>query len=137
MFDTGIEEIDNLAQESHVFPVTMAVGGTGTYIVGEQVEQTYTPAGGSPVTVTARVAEWHLPSRTLRLTYINGVLQQNIALVGEDSGASWNVSTFSTIDFDIDNYDNAENRWYENKADEILDFNEGNPFGEYGDMGVF
>jgi len=137
MFDTGIEEIDDLSQEAHVFPVTMAVGGSGTYIVGEEVEQTYTPVGGSPVTITARVAEWHLPSRTLRLTYINGVLQQNIALVGEDSGASWNVSTFSTIDFDIDNYDNAQNKWYEDKADNILDFNEGNPFGEYGDMGVF
>jgi hypothetical protein len=71
------------------------------------------------------------------LTYINGVLQQNLPLVGEDSGASWNVSTFSTIDFQIDNYDNAENKWYEDKSDEILDFSEGNPFGEFGDMGVF
>lgn len=133
-FETGIEEIDDLAQESYVFPVTMSAGGTGSYMVGEEVQQTYTPAGGSPVTVTAKVSEWHAPSRTLRLAYINGVLKQNSPLVGQDSGASWNVQTFSTIDFDIDNYDNAENKWYENKADLILNFTEGNPFGEYGDM---
>jgi hypothetical protein len=135
-FDTGMDEIDDLTQEAHVFPVTVAVGGTGAYQVGEKVSQTYT-VDGAPVTTEATVAEWVPATRKLRLTYINGVLQQNLPLVGEDSGASWNVSTFSTIDFQIDNYDNAENKWYEDKSDEILDFNEGNPFGEYGDMGVF
>lgn len=136
-FETGIEEIDDLTQESYVFPVTMSTGGIGNFEIGEEVQQTYTPAGGSPVIVTAKVAEWNAPSRTLRLVYINGVLKQNIALVGQDSGASWNVQTFSTIDFDIDNYDNAQNKVMETEADEILDFTEGNPFGEYGDMGVF
>lgn len=135
-FETGIDEIDDLAQEAHVFPVTLAVGGTGSYFVGEKVLQTYT-VDGAPVTTEATVAEWNAVDRKLRLTYINGVLQQNLPLVGEDSGASWNVSSFSTIDFEIDNYDNAENKWYEDKADDILDFSEGNPFGEYGDMGVF
>jgi hypothetical protein len=135
-FDTGIDEIDNLTQEAHVFPVTVAVGGTGAYQVGEKVSQTYM-VDGAPVTTEATVAEWVPATRKLRLTYINGVLQQNLPLVGEDSGASWNVSTFSTIDFQIDNYDNAENKWYEDKSDEILDFSEGNPFGEFGDMGVF
>jgi hypothetical protein len=135
-FDTGMDEIDNLTQEAHVFPVTVAAGGTGAYEVGEKVSQTYT-VDGAPVTTEATVAEWDAANRKLRLTYINGVLQQNLPLVGEDSGASWNVSTFSTIDFQIDNYDNAANKWYEDKSDEILDFNEGNPFGEYGDMGVF
>ena len=135
-FDTGMDEIDNLTQEAHVFPVSVAAGGTGAYQVGERVSQTYM-VDGAPVTTEASVAEWDAANRKLRLTYINGVLQQNLPLVGEDSGASWNVSTFSTIDFQIDNYDNAGNKWYEDKSDEILDFNEGNPFGEYGDMGVF
>jgi hypothetical protein len=135
-FDTGIDEIDDLTQEAHVFPVTVAAGGTGAYEVGERVSQTYM-VDGAPVTTEATVAEWDAANRKLRLTYINGVLQQNLPLVGEDSGASWNVSTFSTIDFQIDNYDNAENKWYEDKADDILDFSEGNPFGEFGDMGVF
>jgi hypothetical protein len=135
-FNTGDPEIDDLTQEAHVFPVTVKTGGTGTYEVGEEVRQTYT-SGGTQVVTKATVAEWVPSSRKLRLTYINGVLQQNIALVGQDSNASWIVDTFSTIDFEIDNYDNAENKWYEDKANQILDFNEDNPFGEYGDMGVF
>lgn len=136
-FNTGNDEIDSLTQEAHVFPVYVKTGGSGVYIVGEEVRQTYTPTGGTPVVTKATVADWNASTRRLRLTYINGVLQQNLALVGQDSGASWNVNTFSTIDFEIDNYDNAENQYYEDKADEILDFSEQNPFGEYGDMGVF
>jgi hypothetical protein len=135
-FDTGIDEIDNLVQETHVFPVAVKAGGDGAFIVGEKVTQTYT-VDGSPVTVEATVAEWDATNRKLKLTYINGVLQQNLPLVGEDSGATWDVDTFSTIDFQVDNYDFAENKWYEDNADDILDFSEGNPFGEYGDMGVF
>lgn len=136
-FNTGNDEIDDLTQEAHVFPVFMKTGGSGAYIVGEEVRQTYTPTGGSPVVTKATVADWNGTTRRLRLTYINGVLQQNLPLVGQESNASWNVDTFSTIDFEIDNYDNAENKWYEDKADQILDFSEQNPFGEYGDMGVF
>jgi len=135
-FNTGNPDIDDYTQESHIFPVYMKTGGTGVYEAGEIVEQTYT-VDGSPVTVTATVADWTPSSRKLRLTYINGVLNQNVALEGQDSGASWIVDTFSTIDFEIDNYDNAQNKWYEDKADQILEFDEGNPFGEYGDMGVF
>jgi hypothetical protein len=135
-FNTGDPEIDDLTQEAHVFPVTVKTGGTGTYVVGEEVRQTYT-VDGTPVITKATVAEWNATSRKLRLTYINGVLKQNVALIGQTSNASWIVDTFSTIDFEIDNYDNAENKWYEDKANLIIDFNEDNPFGEYGDMGVF
>lgn len=134
LFDTGIEEIDDLPQEAHVFPVIVKTGGSGSYEEGETITQTYTTPDGDTVTVTARVADWYAPDRKLRLTYINGVLQPNVLLVGEDSGASWEVESFSTIDFEIDNYDNAENKWYEDQADPILDFSETNPFGEYGDM---
>jgi len=135
-FNTGDPEIDDLTQESHVFPVTVKAGGTGTYVVGEEVRQTYTVDGVATIT-KATVAEWVAATRRLRLTYINGDLQRNIALIGQTSNASWVVDTFSTIDFEIDNYDNAENKWYEDKANLIIDFNEDNPFGEYGDMGVF
>lgn len=133
-FNTGDPLIDDLTQESHVFPVYMKTGGSGVYEVGEEVQQTYTPVGGDPVTTKATVADWDPTTRKLRLTYINGVLQPNLPLVGQDSGASWQVNNFSTIDFDIDNYDNAQNKVMEENADEILDFTEGNPFGEYGNI---
>lgn len=133
-FETGNPDIDSLTQEAHVFPVYVKTGGTGVYEEGEIVRQIYTVDGAS-VTIEGTVADWDQLNRKLRLTYIKGgVLRENLPLVGEDSGASWVIDNFSTIDFDLDNYDNAENKWYEDKADVILDFSEGNPFGEYGDM---
>ena len=132
-FNTGNDEIDDLTQEAHVFPVTVKVGGTGAFVVGEEVRQTYN-VDGNPVVTKATVAEWIPATRKLRLTYINGVLKPDVALVGQESAASWTVDTFSTIDFQIDNYDNALNLVYEQEADDILDFTEGNPFGEYGNM---
>lgn len=134
-FETNIPEVDDLTQEAHVFPVYVKTGGTGVFVEGEVVKQTYT-VDGSPITIEATVADWDQPNKKLRLTYIKGgVLRENLPLVGQDSGASWIVDNFSTIEFDIDNYDNDHNKWYEDKADVLLDFTEGNPFGEYGNIG--
>lgn len=136
LFDTGNNDIDDLKQENYVFPVYLKVGGVGNFEIGEEVQQTYM-LDGLPVVVTAKVAKWNAPTRKLELTYIDGVLQQNSEIVGTDSSSIWVVDTFSTIDFQIDDFDNAQNKYYEDQANEIVDFSEGNPFGEYGDMGVF
>jgi hypothetical protein len=136
VFDTGNADIDDYKQENYVFPVYLKVGGVGNFDIGEEVQQTYM-LGGSSVVVTAKVATWNAPTRKLELTYIDGVLQQNVEIEGTDSGSSWVVDTFSSIDFEIDDFDNAQNKYYEDQANEIVDFSEGNPFGEYGDMGVF
>lgn len=135
-FNTGDDDIDTLTQESHVFPAFVKVGGSGAYVVGEEVRQTYTVDGQSVVT-KATVSEWLPASRKLRLTYINGVLKRNVSLIGQESNASWIVDTFSTIEFEIDNYDNDQNKTIEIKSNEIIDFSEGNPFGEFGNMGTF
>ncbi len=132
-FETGNPDIDDLMGEAHVFPVNMKSGGTGSFTEGERVTQSYTTSNGE-VVVEATVADWDELNRKLRLTYINGVLRESLPLVGTDSGASWIVDNFSTIDFDYDDHNNAENKWFEDTADEILDFSEGNPFGEYGNM---
>jgi hypothetical protein len=132
-FDTGIDELDDLKQESYVFPVIMKSNGYNHFKVGETVEQEYM-MGGNIVKVTAKVAKWNAPSKQLNLTYINGAIQKDIPILGLESNAEWIVESFSTIDFEIDDFDNAQNRWYEDKADEILDFTEGNPFGDYGNM---
>ena len=137
-FDTGIDELDNLDQESYGFWVTLAVGGTGSYIEGETVTQTYTPNQVSaPVTIEATVADWQPLQRKIKLVYLknNGNITSGIPLIGEDSGASWIADTFSTMDIDVKNNKNSENKYFEDQADLIIDFSEGNPFGEYGDMG--
>jgi hypothetical protein len=135
-FNTGVEEIDDLQQDDYVIPITLKAGGSGTFIKGEIVEQTYTK-NNTQYTTTAEVAKWNLPSRVLEVVYVDGTFQQNVALVGEESGASWIVETFSTIEFDTENYQNNQNEYFEEQGDTLIDFTEDNPFGEYGDMGVF
>lgn len=136
-FDTGIDELDNLDQESYGFWVTLNTGGTGSYIEGEEVTQTYTPNEVSaPVTVTATVADWQPLQRKVKLVYLKGTgnVKTGVPLIGGDSGASWIPSDLSTLDIDVKNNRNSENKYYEDAGDLIIDFSEGNPFGEFGNM---
>lgn len=136
-FDTGIDELDNLDQESYGFWVTLNTGGTGSYIEGEEVTQTYTPNEVSaPVTVTATVADWQPLQRKVKLVYLKGTgnIKTGVPLIGGDSGASWIPGNLSTLDIDVKNNRNSENKYYEDAGDLIIDFTEGNPFGEFGDM---
>lgn len=136
-FDTGIPELDNLDQEAYGFWVTLNAGGTGSYIEGEEVTQTYAPNEVSaPVTVTATVADWQPLQRKVKLVYLKGTgnIKTGIPLIGGDSGASWIPGELSTLDIDVKNTKNSENKYYEDAGDLIIDFTEGNPFGEFGDM---
>jgi hypothetical protein len=139
IFETGDPNLDSISknnQDAYVFPVYFKIGGTGNYNLQEKVTQTYTPPNSlTPITVTASVADWEPSERLLKLTYINGNLVENVAIIGQDSGASWVVDNFSTIDIDLENNDFAQNKYFEDSGDEIIDFSEGNPFGEYGDIG--
>lgn len=125
IFNTGIDEIDNLDKETGVFPVTFSVGGTGDFVVGEVIT-------GQTTGKTARVAQWDPTTRTVQVAYSNGNFSIGEAVVGSESGARWTVSKYDTIDlFD----DFSENRVIEDNADVIIDFSESNPFGNYGNLG--
>ena len=62
---------------------------------------------------------------------MNGTYDVNEEIFGEDSGARWNVSSYDTLDM-TDTF--SENRELEDEADDILDFTETNPFGEFGNF---
>ena len=54
-------------------------------------------------------------------------------LTGQTSGAAWTTATYNTInnvnsEFDI-------NATVETQADAVVDFTQGNPFGEFGNKG--
>lgn len=135
IFNTGDSDIDGFGYtDSNVFPIFVTSGGTGTFTIGETIEQTYI-ADGSPVTVTAKVVEWDPTSLKLRVTDNVGQFKESEDIVGSDSGATWTIDSFSTIDFQLTEYEYAENKYYEDKADNLLDFTEINPFGEYGNFG--
>ena len=85
----------------------------------------------SPGNVVAKVAEWDEDTRTLSVAYANGTFDINELICGYDSGAKWNVGSFDTLDM-TDSF--SENRQLEDEADDILDFTEINPFGEFGNF---
>lgn len=135
IFDTGDSDIDGIGYtDSNVFPIYVSAGGTGTFDVGETITQTYV-SDGTTVTVTAKVVEWDAANLKLRVTDNAGQFKESENIVGSDTGATWAVDSFSTIDFQLTDYEYAENKYYEDKADNLLDFTEKNPFGEYGNFG--
>jgi hypothetical protein len=125
--DTGVADIDLI--ESILSPaidiVMLEDSGTEDYIVGEIIT-------GSVSDVTAKVSKWDSETRILTVITRTGTFVEEEDIVGEDSEASWTVESFSTLEDPNNNYE--ENKYIEDTADNLLDFSEGNPFGEYGNF---
>ena len=56
-------------------------------------------------------------------------------MIGAESQSETVIDTFSSIE--NENASNSENAWFETEGDSLLDWTEGNPFGEVGNSGVF
>jgi len=91
--------------------------------------------GASPNEATAKVVRFDTTNKELEVTDIVGKFTDNDSLLGLTSGAEWTINTFSSIENEND--PEAENDFFESEGDNIIDWTEGNPFGEYGNQGVF
>ena len=89
----------------------------------------------SPNEATATVVRFDTTNKELEVTDIVGSFIDNDTLVGLTSGSEWTINTFSSIENEND--PEAENDFFETEGDNIVDWTEGNPFGEYGNQGVF
>ena len=101
------------------------VEAVGMYELGED-------AIGLTSGVKAKIASWNYETKIVEVAYTTGDFEQGEVIQGLTSGAKWTVGSYKTIDFS-DQY--AENLTIEEAADEILDFSESNPFGDYGNLG--
>ena len=72
-------------------------------------------------------------TRTLTVITRTGTFVEEEMLVGEESDAEWEVQSFRTQEDPNTDYD--QNKYIQDEADDILDFTEKNPFGEYGNFG--
>ena len=122
--DTGVEAIDvierNLAQ---TITVNFATGGTGTFTVGEEI------AGGTS-NVTAEVKSWDSTNRQLQVYNRSGIFSIPETVTGQTSGAAWTTASYNTLNNTNSEFDaNAD---FETLGDAIIDFSQGNPFGEIG-----
>ena len=123
---TGVAEIDAIEELfDTAIALTMGVGGTGDFTAGETVT-------GGTTSTTAEVKSWDSSTRILQVINRTGTFAANESLTGNNSGAVWVVSTFDTLQDTNSEYD--QNRQIEDTADNIVDWSEGNPFGEFGNF---
>jgi hypothetical protein len=89
----------------------------------------------SPLEPKGRVIRFDYTNNQIELIDVVGKFIDNDVLRGVNSGSEWSIKEFSTIDHQNDPLSDSLD--IETEADSIIDWTETNPFGEYGDMGVF
>lgn len=113
--------------QSPVVTISSPVGAsTSNYIFNEIVR-------GVSTGTTAYVNDWDYDTRILQVKTLNGSFIRGESVVGMGttsggSNANYKIFSINTQD-EYDDY--ADNIPIENEADEILDFSERNPFGDY------
>ena len=76
---------------------------------------------------TARVRDWNSTTSELKISNVEGVFIQKETVTGGTSGAVHTIRLIDLTNFD-DGFGDNDN--FETEADSILDFSEGNPFGQ-------
>lgn len=127
--ETGIDDIDLIDNILKPAIDVVVMLGEDVEEINYQVGETIT---GSITDVTARVAKWNLETRTLTIVNRTGTFVEEEILVGTDSEANWIVESFRTQEDPNTDYD--QNKYIQDESNDILDFNEKNPFGEYGNF---
>lgn len=87
----------------------------------------------SPARPTAEVVSWNSTTRKLVLNKISGVFKDNEVVKGQTSNATWTIDILDS--YNMGSIEGAQNKYFEDNGDLILDFSETNPFGEIGNFG--
>ena len=106
--------------------ITISSGGSG-YTSAPTVTIDYSPKDNR-----AEVKSWDSTTRALQVINRTGTFTTAEVITGLTSGAKWSPETFDTLNNTNSNYD--QNRQIEDEADDIIDWTEGNPFGEAGNF---
>tara|TARA_B100000941_G_scaffold278517_1_gene242933 strand:+ start:2122 stop:2997 length:876 start_codon:yes stop_codon:yes gene_type:complete len=125
--DTGIAEVDAIeVNYANAISVNVAEGGSGDFVAEEIV------TGGNS-NVTATVKSWNSATRQLVVYNRSGIFSIPETLTGNTSSAAWTSATYNTLN---NTNDESQSNWaIETQSDAIIDFSEGNPFGEFGNKG--
>ena len=107
--------------------IVITNGGSG-YTSAPSVTIDYSPKDNR-----ADVKSWDSATRSLEVINRTGTFTTAELVTGLTSGATWSPESYDTLNNTSSTY-YAQNREIENSADEIVDWTEGNPFGEYGNF---
>lgn len=99
----------------------LIITGIGTYIFNEIVI-------GSRSNTTGRVKNWDYDSKQLKVSIVDGEFYNGEIITGTISSARYSTKTYDKRNL-YDKY--SQNVEIEEAADDILDFSESNPFGNY------
>ena len=130
--DTDVDDIDVIEQKQSFVRTFELSSVSGTFSEGETV------TGGTSA-VTGEVARWDATTSYLYLINMTGNFTLNEILTGATSTATGTKSVKRTTDestetlstIDSGQSDNvSSNKQFEIDADSVLDFTEGNPFGD-------
>ena len=127
--DTGTDADKVERDNAYAVDLVLTAGGTGTYIIDEEVYQGANLAGATGKGI---VAAWTSSTRTLRVNNIVGTFAISKKITGVTSGAEWDQAT-AADDQLLPTIPYADNKIFETDGDAILDFSESDPFSE-GDL---
>ena len=123
---TGATATATVSASGIVNAITITAGGSG-YTSAPTVTIDYSPKDNR-----AEVKSWDSATRALSVINRTGTFTTAEVITGLTSGAKWSPETFDTLNNVNSSYD--QNREIENDADNIVDWTEGNPFGEFGNF---
>ena len=106
--------------------ILITSGGSG-YTSAPTVTIDYSPKDNR-----AEVKSWDPATRDLQIINRTGTFTTAETITGLTSGAKWSPESYDTLNNTNSTYD--QNRVIEDSADEIIDWTEGNPFGEIGNQ---
>jgi len=123
---TGATATATVSSTGIVNGITITSGGSG-YTTAPTVTIDYSPKDNR-----AEVKSWDSATRALQVINRTGTFTTDEVVTGLTSGAKWSPETFDTLNNVNSNYD--QNRQIEDDADNIVDWSETNPFGEFGNF---
>jgi hypothetical protein len=123
---TGATATSTVSTSGIVNGISITSGGSG-YTSAPSITIDYSPKDNR-----AEVKSWDSATRALQVINRSGTFTTVEVITGLTSGAQWSPETFDTLNNTNSNYD--QNRQIEDSGDEIIDWTEGNPFGEFGNF---
>ena len=124
---SGATATASVSSTGLVTGILITSGGSG-YTSAPTVTIDYSPKDNR-----AEVKSWNSTTRALEVINRTGTFTTAEVITGQTSGARWSPESYDTLNNTSTTY-YAQNREIEDSADDIIDWTEGNPFGEYGNQ---
>ena len=124
---SGATATASVSSTGLVTGILITSGGSG-YTSAPTVTIDYSPKDNR-----AEVKSWNSTTRALEVINRTGTFTTAEVITGQTSGAKWSPESYDTLNNTSTTY-YAQNREIEDSADDIIDWTEGNPFGEYGNQ---